>query len=168
MAHHFYFFLKKKLFVQCTNSFKKMHSAPGEFLHRSARSHSHHLINTMGRGNMLRRTGIVGLPFLAGTAEQLADTARVHMLIAIVLFVSWLYMAGLETSGLQATLGMAVMGIYLADMAGTRAGIGCTTIRFWMRFLSLAPLGSGFLPILLTRRRQAVHDMFAGCVVLKR
>ena len=113
-------------------------------------------------------SSLLGLPFLAGTAEQLADTARVHMLIAIVLFVSWLYMAGLETSGLQATLGMAGMGIYLADMAGTRAGIGRTTIRFWMRFLSLAPLGSGFLPILLTRRRQAVHDMFAGCVVLKR
>ena len=113
-------------------------------------------------------SALLGLPFLAGTAEQLADTSRVHMLIAIVLFAAWLYMAGLEASGLQATLGMAVMGIYLADMTGERLGMGRATIRFWMRFLSLAPMGSGFLPILLTRRRQAVHDMFAGCVVLKR
>ena len=81
-------------------------------------------------------SSLLGLPFLAGTADQLADTERVHMLIAIVLFCAWLYMAGLETSGLQATLGMAVMGIYIADMAGARAGMGRTTIRFWMRFLS--------------------------------
>jgi uncharacterized RDD family membrane protein YckC len=111
---------------------------------------------------------LLGLPFLAVTEDHLVDPSRVHMLITIFLFFAWLYAAGLESSRLQATLGMAIMGIYVTDMAGERAGIGRTTIRFWMRFLSLAPMGSGFLPILLTKRRQSVHDMFAGCVVLKR
>jgi len=110
----------------------------------------------------------MGISFLAATPDQLADTASLHMLNAIVLFFAWLYCAGLESSPLEATLGMAIMGLYTADPRGARIGMGRATIRFWMRFLSVAPLFCGFLPILLTARRQAVHDMFAGCVVLKR
>jgi uncharacterized RDD family membrane protein YckC len=110
----------------------------------------------------------MGVSFLAATPDQLADTTSLHMLNAIVLFFAWLYCAGMESSPLQATLGMAIMGLYTADPRGARVGMGRTTIRFWMRFLSIAPLFCGFLPILLTARRQAVHDMFAGCVVLKR
>lgn len=113
-------------------------------------------------------SSVMGISFLAATPEQLADTTHLHTLNAIVLFFAWLYCAGLESSPLQATLGMAIMGLYTADPTGGRVGLGRTTIRFWMRFLSIAPLFCGFLPILLTRRRQAVHDMFAGCVVLKR
>lgn len=113
-------------------------------------------------------SSVMGISFLAATPEQLADPAPLHMLNAIVLFFAWLYCAGLEASLLQATLGMAIMGLYTADPTGGRVGLGRTTIRFWMRFLSIAPAFCGFLPILLTRRRQAVHDMFAGCVVLKR
>jgi len=111
---------------------------------------------------------VLGIPFLAATPEQLADTTSLHMLNAIVLFFAWLYFAGLETSNLQATLGMAVMGIYTAGQSGERAGMGRTTVRFLTRVMSIFPLFCGFLPILLTRRRQAVHDMLSGCVILKR
>lgn len=113
-------------------------------------------------------SSVLGIPFLAATSEQLADTTTLHILNVIILFFAWLYFAGLETSNLQATLGMAIMGIYTTDQSGERAGMGRTTVRFVTRFMSIFPLFCGFLPILLTRRRQAVHDMLSGCVVLKR
>ena len=113
-------------------------------------------------------SALLGMSFLAATPEQLADTTSLHTLNAIVLFCAWIYFAGMEASNLQATLGMAVMGLYVTDVTGDRAGFGRTTIRYWVRFVAIVPLFSGFIPILLTRRRQGVHDMFAGCVVLKR
>lgn len=113
-------------------------------------------------------SALLGLPFLAGTSEQLADDTSLHMLNAIVLFFAWLYFAGMEASGLQATLGMAVMGLFTADVTGGRATFARTTLRYWTRFVSIAIFLVGFLPILFTPRRQALHDMLAGCTVLKR
>ena len=80
-------------------------------------------------------SSVMGISFLAATPEQLADTTHLHTLNAIVLFFAWLYCAGLESSPLQATLGMAIMGLYTADPTGGRVGLGRTTIRFWMRFI---------------------------------
>ncbi len=112
---------------------------------------------------------LLGLPFMAGTSEQLsADMTSLHMLNAIVLFVAWLYFAGMESSGLQSTAGMAIMGIYTADVNGDRAGFFRTSTRYWARFVSLAIFFIGFLPILFTPRRQALHDMLAGCTLHKR
>ncbi|MBO6782259.1 MAG: RDD family protein [Alphaproteobacteria bacterium] len=112
---------------------------------------------------------LFGLPFMAGTSEQLAaDTTSLHMLNAVVLFFAWLYFAGMEASGLQSTVGMAIMGIYTADIAGDRAGFFRTSARYWARFISLAILFLGFLPILFSPRRQALHDMLAGCTLHKR
>ena len=58
----------------------------GEFPRKSGRSQ--HLINSMGRGNMLRRTGIVGLPFLAAVTEAfvapaMIPTARVYRAVSL-------------------------------------------------------------------------------------
>jgi len=113
-------------------------------------------------------SALLGLPLYGFTTVGFADSTSLHMTNAVMLFFAWLYWAGMESSPLQATLGMAVMGIFTADLSGGQASFGRTTVRYWARFVSVAFFLVGFLPILFTPRRQALHDMLAGCTVLKR
>ncbi len=113
-------------------------------------------------------SALLGLPMYGFTPVGFGETTTLHMTNAIVMFFGWLYWAGMESSPLQATLGMAVMGIFTADLSGDQASFGQATVRYWARFVSIAIFLVGFLPILFTPRRQALHDLLAGCTVLKR
>lgn len=82
--------------------------------------------------------------------------------------VVWLYFAGLEASRLQATPGKRLLGLRVTDLAGRRASIIRTSFRNAFKPLSAAFLMIGFLMAGITARKQALHDMFAGCLILRR
>ncbi|MBW2242870.1 MAG: RDD family protein [Deltaproteobacteria bacterium] len=81
---------------------------------------------------------------------------------------AWLYAAGLESSGLQGTLGKRLVGIAVTDRLGERIGFLRATARFFAKLLSALPLGLGFLPIAFNRRRRGLHDWMSGCLVVHR
>ena len=84
-------------------------------------------------------------------------------LIAFVL--GWLYCAlGEGTAG--RTPGKRLAGIVVRDSAGEIPGLGRATLRFAGRFATLATLLLGWLLILVTGRRQSLHDLIAGTVVV--
>ncbi|HVP60223.1 MAG TPA: RDD family protein [Myxococcaceae bacterium] len=64
------------------------------------------------------------------------------------------------------TPGMALLGLRLLRTDGRPVGLA-TAIRRWaLRLGSILALGLGFLPILFSARRQALHDRLAGTVVV--
>jgi len=64
------------------------------------------------------------------------------------------------------TPGMALFGLRLLRTDGRQIDLA-TAIRRWAaRLGSILALGLGFLPILLSTRRQALHDRLAGTVVV--
>jgi uncharacterized RDD family membrane protein YckC len=79
----------------------------------------------------------------------------------------WLYFALLETSPARGTIGKLVLRISVARVDGGRASFLRTTVRYFAKYLSAFILGIGFLMAAVTRRKQALHDMIAGCVVVK-
>lgn len=79
----------------------------------------------------------------------------------------WLYYAGLESSTHQATIGKAAVGIRVADAPGRRISFARATGRHFGKGLSLLTLGIGFLMAAFTKRHQTLHDLVAGCVVLR-
>jgi uncharacterized RDD family membrane protein YckC len=97
-----------------------------------------------------------------------------YISVAFFVVLSWAYFAGLESSSWRATLGKRVMGLYVADTQGCRVTFVRASGRFLGgRFLAHAPpfglyyflfdcLCAGFTP-----RRQALHDTFARCLVLR-
>lgn len=95
-------------------------------------------------------------------------------LAAIVL--EWLYYALMESSAWQATLGKKALGIYATDLSGARISFGRASGRFFgMILFRIAPLIGVlvFFPIDcicagLTEKKQALHDMMAGCLVLRK
>jgi len=81
--------------------------------------------------------------------------------------VGWLYFASLESSPIQASLGKLVVGLYVTDENGRRITFGQATGRHFGKYLSAILLLIGFLMAGFTPKKQALHDMLAGTLVMR-
>lgn len=91
------------------------------------------------------------------------------VLVCISALVQWLYYAYLESGVKQATWGKQAVGVYVTDLAGNRVTFGRASGRFFAKFITaLIPLWIGYIMAGFTERRQALHDMIASCLVLRR
>jgi uncharacterized RDD family membrane protein YckC len=79
----------------------------------------------------------------------------------------WLYTALLESGAMQATLGKKAFGIKVTDLAGERISFLRASGRYFGMYLSAVLLGIGFLLAGFTAKKQALHDMLAGCLVVR-
>ena len=59
------------------------------------------------------------------------------------------------------------MGIIVTDLEGRRIGFGKATGRHFAKILSALILGIGFLMVAFTQRKQGLHDILAGTLVVK-
>ena len=80
----------------------------------------------------------------------------------------WLYYALQHSSSAQATPGKRAMGIKVSTLTGERIGFGRATGRFLAMIASALTLGIGYAMAGLTRRKQALHDMMTGTLVVSR
>jgi len=80
----------------------------------------------------------------------------------------WLYYVLFETSKWQATPGKRALGLKVTDVNGVHIRFGRATGRFFAKPLSGAILGIGFVMAAFTKHKQALHDLLAGTLVLKR
>jgi uncharacterized RDD family membrane protein YckC len=75
----------------------------------------------------------------------------------------------MESSEWQATLGKKALGLVVTDMAGNRVSFGRSTGRHFGKMLTnLIPAFIGYIMAGFTDKKQALHDMLAGCLVLRR
>lgn len=79
---------------------------------------------------------------------------------------SWLYFALMEASSKQGTLGKMALGIKVTDMMGYQITFGRATGRYFGKILSGAILMIGYIMAAFTERKQALHDMLAGTLVV--
>src|SRR6266480_1886396 len=102
---------------------------------------------------------------------MLASSCSSHsyFLLPVSLLLTWLYHAVLESSEWQATVGKRVLGLVVTDMAGQRVSFGRSTGRHFGKIITnLVPVLIGYLMAGFTEKKQALHDMIAGCLVLRR
>ena len=81
--------------------------------------------------------------------------------------VWWLYYALLESSPWQATPGKMVVGARVTNLAGERISFLQATGRTFGKLLSAIILGIGFIMVAFNPRKQALHDVMAGTLVIK-
>jgi uncharacterized RDD family membrane protein YckC len=87
----------------------------------------------------------------------------------LVLAPLWLYNAALEASELRGTLGKWALGIMVADLKGERLGFWPATIRVIGKQTGISYcFGLPWLVMLFTSRSQAVHDLMADSLCLRR
>jgi uncharacterized RDD family membrane protein YckC len=101
--------------------------------------------------------------------EMAGPFLGVFFLFEIAIFVGqWLYYALMESSAWQATLGKKALGLYVTDMNGQRITFGRATGRYFGKLVSGLTLLIGYLMAGFTEKKQALHDMMAGCLVLRK
>jgi uncharacterized RDD family membrane protein YckC len=87
--------------------------------------------------------------------------------IVLVYLMVWLYFALFEASVWQATPGKRILRLYVTDLSGRRLTLARAALRNIARFLS-GFLVVGYFLAGFTQKKQALHDILASCLVLRR
>lgn len=115
--------------------------------------------------------GLVGVVLGIVLGAAASDQTRANMSFIIIqlasIAISIAYYAGMESSGSQATLGKQALGIKVTDLNGRRITFGRAVGRFFGKILSALILMIGFIMAAFTERKQALHDMIAGTLVVR-
>lgn len=91
----------------------------------------------------------------------------VLLLIMTITAVGWLYYALMESSKQQATLGKMALGLKVTDMEGNKISFARATGRYFGKIISNMIFMIGYILAGLTEKKQALHDMIAGCLVIR-
>ena len=83
------------------------------------------------------------------------------------LLFPWLYAALFESGPRQATLGKQAVNLKVTNPEGNRISFGRATGRYFAEWINGFTLGIGYVMTAFTARRQALHDMIAGTVVVR-
>lgn len=115
-------------------------------------------------------TAAVGIAMgISGGLEAKDPPMAFILLILVINFgIPISYFALMESSSLQATLGKKLVGLKVTDLAGNRISLGRAVGRFLGKILSMMTLYIGFMMAGWTRKKQALHDMVAGTLVVRR
>ncbi|MDD4170507.1 MAG: RDD family protein [Desulfotomaculaceae bacterium] len=86
----------------------------------------------------------------------------------IGVFIGWLYFALMESSSYQGTLGKMAIGIKVTDLNGNKLTFGRATGRYFGKLISSLIFMIGYVMAGFTKKKQALHDIMAGCLVVIR
>jgi len=104
-----------------------------------------------------------------GEAFALLGVASIFLGIGIAIVGGWLYFAMMESSSWQATLGKRALSIEVTDMAGQRISFGRASGRHFGKIITnLIPFAIGWILAGVTEKKQALHDMIASCLVVRK
>jgi uncharacterized RDD family membrane protein YckC len=106
-----------------------------------------------------------------GAQNVLAPIAVLLILMLVFVFIAatWLYYAWFESSERQATPGKMALGLMVTDMQGRRVTFARASGRFFAKIITgMIPLCIGYIMAGFTEKKQALHDMIASCLVLRR
>lgn len=111
------------------------------------------------------------ISFLYKSVTPASDGTEKVVVEVIDFFLSqliwWAYYAVLHSSSWQASLGKKALGLKVVDENGERISFGRATGRYFAGFLSAIILCVGLMMVGWTKRKQGLHDMIAGTLVIK-
>ena len=87
---------------------------------------------------------------------------------AIAMVITFLYFAYMESSKHQGTLGKIALGLKVTDMNGQKIDFVKALTRNIAKILSAILLLIGYIMAGFTEKKQALHDVLTGCLVVKK
>jgi uncharacterized RDD family membrane protein YckC len=127
----------------------------------------------------------LGIGLLGYLTERMSDTLEIHpgdfgqlfplqigillVLAGLAAIVSYLiYSPILESSRIQATVGKMLLGIIVTDIEGQRISLQRASMRSLCKLASVITFLIAFIIVCFTTKRQAIHDIVTGCLVLEK
>ncbi|OGO02496.1 MAG: hypothetical protein A2Y91_04825 [Chloroflexi bacterium RBG_13_54_8] len=120
-------------------------------------------------------TGVAGYAIglvLAVIVAYASETNDEYYMVAyplvslVQIVLQWVYSAAMESSSKQATVGKMALGIVVTDLRGNRISFGRATARYFSKIISMLTLWIGYIMIGFSQKKQGLHDMMAGCLVV--
>lgn len=117
---------------------------------------------------------VIGIPiWIIGFAamDMTNPLANMGLYVGFQLFSiigTWLYEALMVSSNNQATLGKMALGIKVTDLNGEKLSFIRATGRHFAKILSYLILMIGFIMAAFTEKKQALHDILAGALVVRK
>ncbi len=114
---------------------------------------------------------VMPLGFLIGFTSAMSESKFMEFMGQVVMIiigfaVSWAYYIFM-THKFQATLGKMAVGAKVLDENGQRLSLGKIVLRETIgKFISGIIMGIGYLMIAFTSKKQGLHDMISGSVVV--
>ncbi|QQS09927.1 MAG: RDD family protein [Phycisphaerales bacterium] len=102
-----------------------------------------------------------------GAAGAIAGGIMLLVQLAAIV-ATWLYFAMLESGEKQATFGKRALGIIVADTNGQRISFGKANLRMLGKVVNGFTFLIGWIMAGFTQKKQGLHDIIAGTVVLKK
>jgi len=96
------------------------------------------------------------------------DARAIANLAAVFAALTWAYFALMESSPLSATVGKLALGLYVTDSRGDPITFARASARYWLKIVSTLILMLGWFMAAFTPQKQALHDVIAGTLVLRR
>ena len=106
------------------------------------------------------------LPVAEEMQAQLQMMMHIGYFMAFVNFLLAPYYILMECSPMQGTLGKRALRLKVTDLNGRRIRFGRAFGRYWARPLSAMPWQIGCIMAGFTAKKQALHDMLAGTLVI--
>jgi uncharacterized RDD family membrane protein YckC len=104
---------------------------------------------------------------LQGIVAAMFGVTIIAMFLMLIIG-SWLYHTLMESSHYQATLGKMMLGSIVTDLNGNRISFARANGRFFGKWVSGAVFNVGYLIAAFTEKKQALHDILAGCLVIQK
>ena len=86
----------------------------------------------------------------------------------VFLLIDYLYSATLQSGTKQGTWGQRAMGLQVIKIDGSVVTFGTASIRYFVSLVSSILLKIGYLIAIFTEKKQTLHDLAAGVVVIRR
>jgi uncharacterized RDD family membrane protein YckC len=110
----------------------------------------------------------LGEAWLATFGDSYEYESGMYLLVFLApVLITWAYAIYFETDN-GATPGKRALGIKVCLQDGGQPGVLRLTARWILHALSTAILGIGFLMPLWTRKKQTLHDMLTGILVIRK
>ena len=82
------------------------------------------------------------------------------------IFAAWFYEAFQISGHYEATIGQRTMGIKVSNKYGGRLDFAAASLRHFCKYISMFTALSGYLIIILDKRKQCLHDKIAQSYVV--
>jgi uncharacterized RDD family membrane protein YckC len=124
--------------------------------------------------------GLLGITFASNmeNVQNMSDAEAIGMFGSIMAFagataflttiIAVLYWSLMESSKYQATVGKLALGLIVTDMEGKNLDLTKALIRNVCKIISWMILFIGYIMAGFTEKKQGLHDIIAGTLVVKK